>query len=128
MKNEAFALFWYLFGIFYLLVVFLLFFETCLFCDLNFLLQTKIVKIIVSSFWSRTVSRSRNSHLEVLLENVVLKICSKFTGEHPCQSVTSMNLLCNFIELTLRYKCSPVNFLHIFRTPFNKNASGWRLL
>ena len=23
------------------------------------------------------------------------KICSKFTGEHPCQSVISMRLLCN---------------------------------
>ena len=26
-------------------------------------------------------------------------------------------LLCNFIEITLRHGCSPVNLLHIFRTP-----------
>ena len=46
----------------------------------------------------------------MFLEKGVLKIFSKFTGEHPCQSVISINLL------------------HIFRTPFNKNFSGWLLL
>ena len=34
----------------------------------------------------------------------------------------------NFIEITLRHGCSPVNLLHIFRTPFTKNTSGWLLL
>ena len=29
-----------------------------------------------------------------------------------------------FIEITLRQRCSPVNLLHIFRTPFPKNTSG----
>ena len=29
------------------------------------------------------------------------QICSKFTGEHPCRSVISIKLLCNFIEITL---------------------------
>ena len=33
----------------------------------------------------------------------------------------------NFIEITLRYGCSPVNLLHIFRTPFPKNTSKWLL-
>ena len=33
----------------------------------------------------------------------------------------------NFIEISLRHGCSPVNLLHIFRTPFLKNTSG-RLL
>ena len=27
----------------------------------------------------------------------VLKICRKFTGEHPCRSAISIKLLCNFI-------------------------------
>ena len=27
-------------------------------------------------------------------------------------------LLCNFIKITIRYKCSPANLLHIFRTIF----------
>ena len=58
----------------------------------------------------------------------VLKICSKFTGEYPCQSAISIKLLCNFIEIALRHGCSPVNLLHIFRTPFLKNTSGSLLL
>ena len=34
----------------------------------------------------------------------------------------------NFIEITLRHGCSPVNLLHFFRTPFHKNISGGLLL
>ena len=34
----------------------------------------------------------------------------------------------NFIKIALRYGCSPVNLLHIFRTPCPKNTSGWLLL
>ena len=70
----------------------------------------------------------RSSRSEVFLVKGVLKICSKFTGEHPCQSVVSIKLLRNFIEITLPHGCSPVNLLHIFRTPFTKNTSGWLLL
>ena len=51
----------------------------------------------------------------------VLKICSKFTEEHPCRSI-------NFIEITLRHRCSSVNLLHIFRTSFPRNTSGRLLL
>ena len=51
------------------------------------------------------------------------EICSIFPGEHPCRSVISITLLCNFIEITLRHGCSPVNLLHIFRTPFRMNTS-----
>ena len=32
--------------------------------------------------------------------------------------------VCNFIEITLRHGSSPVNLLHIFRTPFPKNTCG----
>ena len=52
---------------------------------------------------------------------------SKFTGEHPCWSVISIKLLCNFTEIALWHRCSPVNLLHNFRTPFLQNTSG-RLL
>ena len=60
----------------------------------------------------------RSSRPEMFLKKGVLKICSKFTGDHPCRSVISIKLLCNFIEIALRDGCSPVNLLHIFRTPF----------
>ena len=31
-------------------------------------------------------------------------------------------------EIALWHGCSPVNLLHIFRTPFPKSTSGWLLL
>ena len=37
-------------------------------------------------------------------------------------------MLCNFIEITFRHRCSAVNLLHIFRAPFLKNTSGRLLL
>ena len=58
----------------------------------------------------------------------VLKICSKFTGEQPRRSVISIKLQSDYIEITLRHGCSPVNLLNIFRTPFSYNTSGWLLL
>ena len=70
----------------------------------------------------------RSSHPEVFLEKGVLKICNKLTEEHLCRSVISIKLLCNFIEITLRHGCSPVNLLHIFRAPFTKNTSERLLL
>ena len=47
----------------------------------------------------------------------------QITGEHPCRSAISIKLQSNFIEITLRHWCSPVNLLYIFRTPFLKNTS-----
>ena len=57
--------------------------------------------------------------LGVFCEKNVLKLCSKFSGEYPCQSM---------IQITLCHGCSSVNLLHIFRTPFRKNASAGLLL
>ena len=39
-----------------------------------------------------------------------------------------LKLISNFIEITLRHGCSPVNLLHIFRTSFLKNTSARLLL
>ena len=71
---------------------------------------------------------NRNSRPGVFLGKGVLKICSKFTGEHPCQSAISIKLWRNLIEITHWHGCSAVNLLHIFRTPFLKNPSGRMLL
>ena len=70
----------------------------------------------------------RSSRPEVFIRKGVLKLCRKFTGEHPYQSVISIQLLYNFIEIALRHRCSPVNLLHNFRTPCPKNSSWWVLL
>ena len=68
--------------------------------------------------------KNRSSSPEADLGKDVLKICSKFTGEHPCVTVISVKLLCNVIEITLQHECSSINLLHIFRAPFPKNTSG----
>ena len=83
---------------------------------------------ITLHYYQKISKICRSSHPQVFLGKGVLKICSKFTGEHPCQSAISIKLLCNFIEITLRHRCSPVNLRHIFRTPFSMNTSGWLLL
>ena len=69
-----------------------------------------------------------SSHSEVFCWKDALKICSKFTGEHPCQSEFSIKLQSNFIEIVLRLGCFPVNLLYIFRTPFPENTSKWLLI
>ena len=63
------------------------------------------------AFFEKTYYRS--SHSEVFLRKGVLKISSKFTGEHPCRSAISIKLQSNFIEIVFRHGCSPVNLLHI---------------
>ena len=70
----------------------------------------------------------KSSRPEVFLRKGALKICCKFIEEHPCQSLVSIKLLCNFIKITLRHGYFPVNLQHIFRTPFFKNTSGRLLL
>ena len=76
--------------------------------------------IIYLMLWIRFRKDRSSRSKKVSLVKGNLKICSKFTGEHPCRS--------NFIEITLRHRCSPVNLLHIFRTTFTKNTFGLLLL
>ena len=64
----------------------------------------------------------RNSPSEVFLGIGVPKICSKFTGGHPCRNAISIKLLSNFIEIALWYECSIVTMLDIFRKPFPKST------
>ena len=66
----------------------------------------------------------RSSPSEVFFEKVVLKICSKFTAEHSCRGVISINLLSKFIEIELRHGCFSVNLLHIFRTDLRTPLDG----
>ena len=43
-----------------------------------------------NNFPPKILVKSRSGRREVFLEKCVLKICSKFTGEHPYQSVISI--------------------------------------
>ena len=77
---------------------------------------------------SAEVKVYRSNLLEVFLGKDALKICSKFTSEHPCRSVISIKLRRKFIEITLRDRCWSVNLLHIFRKSFYKNTYRGLLL
>ena len=61
----------------------------------------------------------------MLLGKVALKICSNFTGEHPCRSVISIKLQSIGTHWHGR---SPINLPPIFRIPFPENNSGELLL
>ena len=58
-------------------------------------------------YWGTDV---RNIPPDLLVRKGALKVCSKFKEAQPCQSV-------------MRHGHSPVNLLHILRTPFSKNTS-----
>ena len=88
----------------------------------KFIFNDRIIMINIK------VINDKSSPSDVFFGKGVLKICSRFTGEHPCRSVISIKLLCSFIEITLWHGCSPVNLLHFFRTPFPKNTYGGLLL
>ena len=63
-----------------------------------------------------------------ILKKSAHKICSKFTGEHPCRSVISIKLQSNFIEVTLRHGRSNENLPHIFKNPFLRTPLGRSIL
>ena len=73
---------------------------------------------------TKVYTKPRSSPPEVFLEKSVLKICSKFTGEHPCTNMILKKLQSRRNEITFCDGCSPVNLLHSFRTSFPKNTSG----
>ena len=92
--------------------------------------KTSTLKFVSSYLQKRcesTKTYSRSNRPQVFLGEGVLKICSKFTEEHPCRSAISIKLQSNFIEITLRHGYSPVNLLHILKTPFPRNTCGWLL-
>ena len=83
---------------------------------------------LFGGYFTRNLTKNfRSSPPEVFLGKGVLKICSRFTGEHPYRRGISIKLS-NFIEIALRHVCSLVNFPHNFRAPFYKNTSGGLLL
>ena len=70
-----------------------------------------------------TLVTIQNQPSRGFLRKGALKICRKFTGEHPYRSAISIKLQSNFIEITLRHGCTPVNLVRIFWAPFLKNIS-----
>ena len=71
---------------------------------------------------------ARSSPPEMFSGKGVLKICSKFTGEHPCWSVISIKLQATLLKSYFGKGVFPVYLQHILRTLFPKNTSGGLLL
>ena len=63
----------------------------------------------------------------IVITLTVQKQQSKDVLRKGC-SENMQQIYSNFIEIALRHGCSPVNLLHIFRTPFPKNISEGLLL
>ena len=63
---------------------------------------------------------------------VLKKMCSENMQQicrgTPMPKCDFNKLQSNFFEITLWHGFPPANLLHIFRTPFPKNTSGWLLL
>ena len=79
-------------------------------------------------FLLQSLRKSVTKYQHKQTSSVNLRTSNKFTGEHPWRSVISIKLQSNFIEITLRHGCCPVNLQHIFRTSFHNNTYGRLLL
>ena len=82
--------------------------------------------------------RDRSSRSEVFLVKGVLKIYSKFTGEHPCRSAISITLqskisqnslenTCAIEKKAIWHMCFPVNNTKLLGTTFIEHCR-WLLL
>ena len=69
-------------------------------------------KSVLKCLMTQRIKRYRSSPPKVFIWKGVLKICSKFTGEHLCPK-------CDFNKVVK---------LHIFRTPFPRNTCEWLLV
>ena len=84
-----------------------------------------IIYYILIKFVFKFICKKRSTQKQ-LSRGVLIKRCSEYMQQ--IYRRTHMPKCDNFIEITLRHGCSPVNLLHIFRTPFYKNAYGGLVL
>ena len=71
---------------------------SCCFCRLCYWCINSVYYIPEVLFLYHEVMIPRSSPSMVFLVKGVLKICSKFTGEHPCQSVISIKLVATLLK------------------------------
>ena len=66
-------------------------------------LHINFLSVNIHLFTRTQLKTKRNSSMppELFSGKGVLKICSKFTGEHRCRSVISKKVLCNFVKILL---------------------------
>ena len=77
------------------------------------------MQLLLGALWSKGTS-FRSSHSEVFLRKGVLKICSKFTGEHPCRSAISGSYPKSHFGMGVLLKICCIFSEHLFfRTPLS---------
>ena len=69
-------------------------------------------------------SNFRSSHPDGVLK----KRCSENMQQIYRRTLMPKCYFSNFFDIALRHGCSPVNLLHVFRTIFPRNTSGWLLV
>ena len=72
--------------------------STFLFSAVRVLFETSTLSSLLYFSDYEYLPMFRSSHPDVFLWKCFLKIYSKFIGEHPCRSATSIKLLCNLIK------------------------------
>ena len=85
------------------------------FIIINFNLSFKVITFQVHRYQNtQHCSGYRSNPPEVFLRKVILKIYRKFTGGHPCRSVISIKMFCNFIGIILRQRLFSCKFAVYF--------------
>ena len=88
-----------------------------------FIIEEEIETVL--KFSKATVT---SSHPKVSIGKGALKVRQKIYRRTPMPKCDFNKVPSNFIEMALSHGCFPVNLLHIFRTTFPRNTSGWLLL
>ena len=84
----------------------------------NFIFCAVLITQRIERYNCRGITRRyRNSSPQVFLGKSVLKLCRKFTGEQPCQTVVSIKLQSNFIEILHFGICYIFSKNFFLRTP-----------
>ena len=83
----------------------------------------------VQKLLAMNVSGVSQADILILFLEVFIVVTSRWTvkTKFENQKQKQPKFQSNFIEITLRHGCSPVDLLHIFRTLFSKNTSRWLL-
>ena len=96
--------------------------------------KTPVSKSLFNKYKKRSKPKEKKKKTRRFDSNIKQKQPTRDVLEKSCSENMQQiyrrtsELLCNIIEITLQYGCSLVNLLHIFKTLFPRNTSGWLLL
>ena len=93
----------------------------------RFISQYFVIFVLYTYFFHTSNSLFRSSPPWVFLLGSVLGICGGFAVSLLCRSLISIQLLCNFVGVTLQRGCSLVNLLRIFRASLSGSTYGGML-